>query len=157
MIRQMNKLSAIPKNSEHKTYDCCYQQLYLWLELYRELIGSKNPTAIEITRLASMFPYTVTVKYYREVGKHFVSPQVLELLHLIYKKIQCVDGVGFYGVCGHGPQCGPKILIDFLECCLDKHLNMYDYKSYIGLSLFLDDTLPMQVIFEEANNFPVAS
>jgi len=97
-----------------------------------------------------MFPYTVTVEYYRGAGKHFVSPQVLAILERIYAAMRRVDGVSLYSVQATRAQNSAKILLDFLACCLDKHLKVYEYKSYIGLALFLDNTLPTQVTFEEA-------
>jgi hypothetical protein len=98
----------------------CYRQLKSWHELYEAAVGrtGTDPTSQGLTQLAGMFPYTATVRYYREAGKHFVSPQVLEILERIYGAMRHVDGVSLYGVQGTRAQNSAKILLDFLTCCL---------------------------------------
>jgi hypothetical protein len=144
----MNSASVQKMDAER---NCC-RQLKSWHELYQAAVGPthRDPTSQELTRLAGMFPYMATVGYYREVGKHFVSVPVLEILERIYAAVRHVDRVSLYSVQGTRAQNGAKILLDFLACCLDKHFKVYEYKSYIGLALFLDNTLPMQVTIEKA-------
>jgi len=107
-------------------------------------------TPPDLTNLAGMFPYEATVAHYREVGKHFASERVLGMLNRIRESLADSPGLDDFCVRGARGQNSQRILCDFLATCLDKHLNYYDYKSYIALPLFLDNTLPVNVNFEEA-------
>lgn len=71
------------------------------------------------------FPYATVVRHYQFVGKHFVQPELLELLAEVRDRLPSL----------HGPWEHVDTLAKFLSTALDKPDNRYDYPTYLALSL----------------------
>ena len=73
------------------------------------------------------FPYAAVVREFHGVGKHFVDPEVLELLTQVRALLPRV----------HGPWPQVQTLASFLVTALDKPDNRYDYPTYLALPALL--------------------
>ncbi|HEX5404679.1 MAG TPA: hypothetical protein VFX16_20510 [Pseudonocardiaceae bacterium] len=71
------------------------------------------------------FPYAAVVRHYQLVGKHFVQPELLELLDDVRDQLPSM----------RGPWQHIQTLAAFLGTALDKPDNRYDYPTYLALSL----------------------
>jgi len=69
------------------------------------------------------FPYGAVVNEFHRVGKHFVSNEVLGALDAARTRLT------------RPPYADDPLLQRFLDCALDKFDGVYDYSSYIALSL----------------------
>ena len=70
------------------------------------------------------FPYDRVVDEFRRVGKHFVAPELLEVL------CRARSAVGREATAP-----GAALLAQFLDACLDKPDRRYDYVSYLALGI----------------------
>lgn len=128
----------------------CIRKVNEWRRLYQEAErqGSESKGLI-CHGLAAMFPYDVVVNYYRECGKHFVSPDALQALAMAREDVGSIGADGINGLyANHGNKNSLQILKAFLSVALDKHDGCYDYKTYIAMALFLDSTLLSDSSFE---------
>jgi tryptophan 2,3-dioxygenase len=71
------------------------------------------------------FPYQAVVREYHSAGKHFVSPELVEVLSGIRDMLPALSG----------PWPHVQTLVSFLSTALDKPDKRYDYPSYLALSL----------------------
>jgi len=71
------------------------------------------------------FPYAAVVQHYQVVGKHFVQPDLLQLLAEIRDKLPTLKG----------PWVHVQTLASFLNIALDKPDNRYDYPTYLALPM----------------------
>lgn len=71
------------------------------------------------------FPYAAVVRHYQCVGKHFVRPELLQLLADVRDRLPVM----------RGPWQHVQTLSSFLSTALDKPDNRYDYPTYLALSL----------------------
>src|SRR5215471_19014020 len=86
----------------------CVQKVNEWRTLYQETErqGSESKGLIfhglaamfPYHGLAAMFPYDVVVNYYRECGKHFVSPDVLQALVSAREDVGSIGTDGINGL-----------------------------------------------------------
>ncbi|MFJ1542342.1 tryptophan 2,3-dioxygenase family protein [Micromonospora chalcea] len=76
-------------------------------------------------RCSDDFPYRDVVASVREHGKHFVPPQMLEVLGQAREVANSVAG----------PDAGGRLLRSFLNVLLDKADGRYDYRTYLALEL----------------------
>jgi tryptophan 2,3-dioxygenase len=81
------------------------------------------------------FPYDAIVRHYHVVGKHFVAPELLQLLAEVRDKLPTM----------RGPWHHVQTLAQFLSTALDKPDERYDYPTYLALALLqlptVDDPL----------------
>lgn len=71
------------------------------------------------------FPYGAVVREYHSAGKHFVAPELLELLADVRELLPELGG----------PWSHVQTLVSFLGTALDKPDKRYDYPSYLALPL----------------------
>lgn len=71
------------------------------------------------------FPYEAVITEYHCVGKHFVSPRLLDLLAEVRAELPSM----------RGPWPQLRTLMSFLDTLLDKPDERYDYSSYTALPL----------------------
>ncbi|TWP48813.1 tryptophan 2,3-dioxygenase [Lentzea tibetensis] len=71
------------------------------------------------------FPYGAVVREYHSAGKHFVSPELLEMLSGVRDMLPELSG----------PWPNVQTLASFLTTALDKPDKRYDYPSYLALAL----------------------
>jgi tryptophan 2,3-dioxygenase len=128
----------------------CLSKLVCWQNLLQPVSAKVRGRAgaQALASLAEIFPYASTVDYYRSVGKHFVALPVLDTLSNLRRAVGDVRGSYPYAVGGTRAENSVKILSDFLDSSVDKHVGAYDYKSYIALSLIIDDTMPPSAAFD---------
>lgn len=127
--------------------DYCNMQLKIWTDIQQT---KSQTSAHNDSLLSSPFPYLSVIDCLRSRGKHFTPSSLLERLseakHLLQRQrleTTCL-------LSERQDHHDAKILGDFLACCLDKHQSNYEYKSYIGLPLFIDNTLPHRANFDAA-------
>ncbi|GLZ33851.1 hypothetical protein Lesp02_60390 [Lentzea sp. NBRC 105346] len=77
------------------------------------------------TPAVKSFPYGAVVREYHGVGKHFVAPELLELLAEVRDMLPELSG----------PWPHVQTLASFLSTALDKPDKRYDYPTYLALSL----------------------
>ena len=130
----------------------CHIRLANWHDMYQARVATEKGYLAprDVNQVAGMFPYAAVNNYYRAVGKHFVAPRVLDELTRLYQCVSQIDSTSLHSAGLTRANASSKILLDFLDCCLDKHFGTYDYKSYIGLRLFIDDSLPADTCFSDA-------
>lgn len=99
---------------------------------------------IGLSSLITDFPIKKVLIYYHTYGKHFVSPSVLEELHMIQVSLQACEPV----------QANREydLLQHFLHILLDKYNNNYNYLSYIGASLLEGAMIDANLDFAEHQN-----
>jgi tryptophan 2,3-dioxygenase len=70
------------------------------------------------------FPYDAVVRHFHSVGKHFVPPELLELLAEVRDRLPTM----------RGPWTHVQTLAAFLSTALDKPDQRYDYPTYLALT-----------------------
>ncbi|MGW0608734.1 tryptophan 2,3-dioxygenase [Streptomyces sp. NPDC002640] len=99
------------------------------------MAGTEEPLRRELRRWRSAkgsapFPYEAVVRHLRGVGKHFLSPELLDLLDSCRPALAERSGDG-----GGDGDHGDTYLARFLDVLLDKYDDRYDYPSYTALPL----------------------
>lgn len=87
------------------------------------------------------FPYDAVVRHFRDVGKHFVAPDVVGLLAEVRARLPAL----------RGPWQHVRTLAMFLDTALDKPDERYDYPTYLAISL-----LQLPTVDEPADLAPFA-
>jgi tryptophan 2,3-dioxygenase len=88
-----------------------------------------NQRALEVVKkwnekkVLTSFPYHVVVSAYHEVGKHFVTQELLIQLNQVREELIELEDIEYQKV------------ITFLDVMLDKYDEVYDYRTYLALNL----------------------